>query len=149
MLKRGFAFEFEFDLPEGWSDHSGGSQVVAHGPLGEELIVSGSVVTGPGPIQRASAVRGAVLENALESVREAAAVPELKVVKALGREDGPSGLECWTLEAQTTDNEVAFLQGIVASDIGVVIVTMEGPNRDSTFDAFHSFLKGVRTAATH
>jgi hypothetical protein len=146
MLKRGFALEF--NLPEGWSDDSGGSQVVAHGPLGEELIVSGSVITGPGPVQRASSVRGAVLENAFESVLEAVDVPELSVVKALGPEEGPSGLECWTLEAQTTNNEVAFLQGIVASDISVAIVTMEGSNGESTRRAFRSFLEGIRTAPT-
>jgi hypothetical protein len=149
MKKQGFAFEFE--LPDDWIDDSGdGRQVVAHGSHDEELIVSGSVVSGPDSPGSFAAVRDAVLKNAFRATEGAADVPELKITQALNKEeDAAAGLQCWTLQAQTTDGEVLFLQAVIASDIAVMIATIEGPNQKSTLDAFRTFLKGVRPAVVH
>jgi hypothetical protein len=146
VKKQGYAFEF--DLPDGWTDDSRGQQDVAHGPRDEELIVSGSVITGPLSRNDLASVRDAVLRNAFQAVQEAASVPELTVTKGLAKEEHvTSGLEQWTIHAQTIDGGVAFLQGVIAADAAVMIATMEGPNEEPTAEAFQSFLKGVRPAA--
>lgn len=148
IKKEGFAFEFE--LPDDWSDDSGdGPQVVAHGPHDEELIVSGAVISGAESRAGIAPVRQAVLNNAFQAIAGGADHPELKITKTLNREDAGVGLECWTIHAETTDAATLFLQAVVGGDRSVMIATIEGPNQEFTFEAFQSFLKGVRQVVAH
>ncbi len=144
MLKRGFAFEFE--IPDGWLAAEGGGRLVVHGPVGEELIVSGALISGEGGRSEVEEVRAKLLGNALASVENAAKHPELVIAKDLRRENGHGPVERWTLHSQTQGGDILFLEAVVASDVGVIVATLEGPNKPLTMDVFRSFLSSVRKA---
>jgi len=116
---------------------------VSHGPLDEELIVSGALISGPATTDGSSPIRDAMMKNAFQAVA-GAADPALKITKTLDREKAAPGLECWTIHAETTDGATLFLQTVVGSDRGVMIATVEGINQPTTFSAFKTFLKSIR-----
>lgn len=73
-MKLGFSFEFE--EPRGWEEFSEQGRVVFHGPSGEKLIVSGSIVTGSGDSADFLVIREQLLSNALAAMRYAVDLPE-------------------------------------------------------------------------
>lgn len=142
MLIRGFSLEFE--IQDGWECQSGGGKVVAHGPSGEELIVSGSVVTGGGEPSALEDVRRALIENALSAVRDAAEDPDLVITRDLAKDEYLAGCDIWTLESRTSDGTVFFGEAVVAAGKAVVIATLEAPNEPSSHAAFRGFLRSIR-----
>ena len=44
------AFRVEFEVPDDWDSGRNGSRTIYHGPRGEELIVSGAILEGAGPV---------------------------------------------------------------------------------------------------
>lgn len=142
MLRRGLLFEF--DVPDGWKEAREGNRFIYRGPQNEEMIVTGYSLRGTGPQAELDSLRKQMLDDAMDSVRKAAAHPELVTAKDLGRDEGASHLECWTMVSQTRDGQVLLSQAIVLGESGVLLATLESPKNVESFEVFRRFLMSVR-----
>lgn len=141
MLRRGSAFEF--DAPDDWDEYCQGSRHIYRGPADEELIVSGSVIQGRGSPDELVRERRRLVEDGLAAMRKASEHPDLVVIEGPVKQDD-SGLEQWMMLSETRDGSILFLQAIVLSDTGLLLVTLETPKLPDTVSAFRSFLRTVR-----
>lgn len=143
-MKQGFAFEF--DPPSGWNDFRESNRFVFQGPREQELIVSGTVVTGRGPAASYHQIKEQLVANAVAAMRRAVDHPDLVVTKDVRESLTAHSLRCWKLDAETTDHNVLFLQGVVEAEGGVLLVTLEAPRDERSRNIFTDFLNGVRPA---
>lgn len=143
MLKIGLAFEFE--VPDGWMEFTKGNSHVFQGPNTEELIVSGTRIEGVGSDAELEAIRHRILQNALESVKQAASHPELEVTRSLERDEKVRHLEYWSLTSQTADRGTLFLESVFLAERGLLLVTFEAPNTITSTALYDRFIQSVRS----
>jgi hypothetical protein len=143
-MKQGFAFQFA--PPSGWDDFREADRFVFHGPGEQELIVSGTVVSGRGRAASYQQIKKKLVANAIEAMRRAVDHPDLIVTKDVRESLTANSLRCWKLEAETTDRNVLFLQGVLEAEAGVLLVTLEAPRDEGSRNIFTDFLNGVRPA---
>lgn len=141
MKRTGFYFQFE--VPNGWDENVSGTQHVFWGPLNQEIIVSGYLIEGIGPIRERAMVRQKIIDNAIAAVKKAASHPDLVVEKEFKREDivADRNFESWKMESMTRDGEFVFSQAIIACDQGVVMITFEAPRQPENREFFARFLQ--------
>jgi hypothetical protein len=140
---------FEFDAPDGWKADQDGGRVSFHGPENEELIVSGSLLTGTGAPSEADALTAQLLENAKRGMRTAASHPDLEVVWDVRRDESISHIECWTTHAQTRDRAVMFSQAVVVRPGALLLLTFEAPNSLEHHQVLIGVLRSVRPLPTN
>jgi hypothetical protein len=145
QLRRGFRFEFE--APRGWTEEKEDGRLVYRGPRGEALTVSGLLLTGGGPSERAKEISDRLFDEAADSVNETASDPGLVVLRPLTKDEAIA--DCWTLHAETTDGKDLFAAAICKGSGSVLLVTLEGPNAPEALDEYDRFLKTVRAAPVH
>ncbi len=90
------------------------------------------------------AARDKLLQNALSSMTSAVTQPDLKITRELKPDARVSGIECWTLEAETLDGCEVYFQSAFRNGLGVLFVTFEGYNSPSARLAYETFIKSVR-----
>ena len=143
-MKQGFAFEFE--PPAGWREFADHGRMVFQSPEGEELIISGAVVDGEGTQETHGQIRSKLLQNSIASMKHAVDVPELHVTRALEKSTTVSTLSHWRIDAETSDKRVLFLQAVVESDRGALLVTFEAPHSETARANFERFLATIGTS---
>jgi len=142
------SWRFELEAPDGWEAQQGDGRLSLHGPNGEELILSGTVVSGSGPTENAESVTRQLLENAKKGIREAAAHPDLEPLWDVKPDHTIDHVECWSAHAQTKDHSTMFAQAAVVGGCAVMLITFEAPNRADELDLFTRFLRSIRPAPT-
>jgi hypothetical protein len=128
-----------------------GDRFIYHGPRGEELIVSGTLLEGQGDAATVADAQTRLLQNAMDSASSAASHPDLVTVKPLleDREAVAAPLRAWTVVSETKPRDALFAQAIVSNGMDVLLITFESPYDPERFETFRRFLKGVRPATTH
>jgi hypothetical protein len=136
--------QFQFEVPDGWSESPEGSRLVYRGPQGEELIISSVVVDGHGPLVDRLSSEAQLLSNALDAAREGATQEGL--VNTIPLRLDESGLEvpCWTSVSETPAKDALFLSAVARGDRGVLLATLEGPYAPELIGIFRAFLKSIR-----
>jgi hypothetical protein len=147
VLRRGFLFEFE--IPDTWGEQRAGDRFIYRGHGGEELIVSGTLITGTGQETDLQALRRRLFDNAVRAVNEAASHPDLQIVRPLRRDEALPDIECWTLHAQTKGGDTMFAEAIATNESGLLLVTFEAPNKAECMAEYGRFLKSLRRASVH
>lgn len=133
---------FSFEVPDDWETFPDGCQLVAHGPQGEEVILSSWAVIFPEGAAHDRFVEG-MLNAARRSMESAAANPELQVSKPLERDtDAGGGFPCWTLIAETRRKDVLFAQAAIRGSGAVILATFESPYSEEYLRRFREFLAG-------
>lgn len=131
---------FSFEVPDDWETFADGRQLVAHGPRGEEIILSSWAVTGPEGVERDRFVEE-ILNAACRSMESAADNPELQVSKPFARDADAGGMfPCWTLIAETRQQDVLFAQAAIRGSAAVILATFESPYGDEHLRRFSEFL---------
>lgn len=143
MIKKGFTFEFE--IPNCWSETNDNDRYIYHGPNGEELIISGTIIKGKGTKCEFISIRERLFENAVRSVNNAASHPDLVVKTPLNKERDAFGIQFWTLHAESTDGEIVFLESILISDSAILLITFEAPNTSDSKSFYENFLSSIDT----
>ena len=141
-MKRGFSFEFQ--EPLGWEEFSEPGRVVFHGPTGEELIVSGSIVTGSGNSADFSAIREQLVANAIAAMRYAVDLPDLVTTTVTNEKSTANGLRRWDLVAKTADGQIEFYQSTVEGPDGVLLVSLEASPDVNPGKHFEEFVSQIR-----
>lgn len=135
--------EFELAVPANCEHFQDGSRLIIQGPTGIEILVSGGEVV---PAQRSQAshvsVLDKLLQNAIRSVSEAAAHPELRTVSAL-TEEPFKGHRRWLASSVTLDNGTLFQQAVFLGSKSVLLVTFEAPNDLETREQARALFDGV------
>lgn len=147
MLRRGLLFEFE--IPDTWGEQRAGDRFIYRGHNGEELIVSGTLITGTGQEANLQALRRRLFDNAVRAVNEAASHPDLQVVRPLRRDEALPNIECWTLHAQTKAGDTMFAEAIATDESGLLLVTFEAPNKAESMTTYGRFLKSLRRTSVY
>jgi hypothetical protein len=132
-----------FDFPDTWERVTEGSRCVIHTPRREEIIVSGSRISGDGPAaERVQAIEQ-LFANGLEAARRGSAHPDLRVTKPLAEESGVCALRCATVFTETTARDAFFGQAVIQHPQGVVFLTYEAPFVAGAEQIFRDLLKKV------
>jgi hypothetical protein len=144
-------YRFAFDVPDTWAATDDGRRFSYRGPLGEELMVSGNILVGSGTVAERNAIRDALVQNGKQTMARAAEHEDLVTIKELREDVGAvnSPLRCWTVLSKTKDAEIQFDQAVVASDQGVLLITLEAPHSGETMAFFRGFLKTIQPALTN
>src|SRR3989442_1381670 len=103
MTKAGIYLRFTG--PSDWTEFREGSRIVYHGPNREELIVSGSLITGEGPGEELEHWKRVLFERTVEMVKRTAADPDLRITRDLASDPRVSEFECWTMRTETAQGE--------------------------------------------
>lgn len=135
---------FVFEPPAGWGERTEGNRLVFTGPAGEDLQVSGVVVSGSGSAEQSRAAASSALANALTAVREAAAHPALKELTPLRQTKSTVSTTCWEVASTADGGATLFAQAVVGGPHGVLLATIEGPARPATTAVFRALLESVR-----
>jgi hypothetical protein len=143
LRRRGFLFDFE--IPDGWGEQRVEDRFIYRGRGGQELIVSGTLITGTGPEAELRDLRQRLFDNAVRAVDEAASHPDLQVIRPLRRDEALPDIECWTLHAQTKAGDTMFAEAIAIGESGLLLVTFEAPNRAESMAEYGRFLKSLRS----
>src|SRR4051812_1872773 len=110
MTKEGIYLQFTG--PTGWTEFHEGGKVVYHGPKREELLVSGTLVTGEGRIDEMEHWKMVLFQRTVEIVKKTAADPGLKTIREL-EPDRISEFDCWTMCSETINGDTLFWQSII------------------------------------
>jgi len=145
-MKRGFSFEFE--PPSGWTEFEEGGRLVFHGPIGEELILSGWNVAGSATAQDISRTRERLVANAIASMERALETPDVEVAVPLHQGRTCGGLRRWTVQARTKDDRSQFFQSAIEGEQGVLLVTLEAPPSPHLSALFETFVSEIRATAS-
>jgi len=121
-----------------------GRRLVFQSQHGDELIVSGWSIVGSGKVQALNDAVAQLRSNALTAVQHAVDFPDLRVLAPLHEDRTSAGLKCWKIDAQSTDGAILFLQAVVESESGVLLITYETAPNDSSREWFRSFVDSVR-----
>jgi hypothetical protein len=116
-----------FDLPSDWNVFPDGKQIVAQGPHGEELIVSKSRTIGSGTDAEQAQVMESVKSWLLQSMRRAAAHPDLKLVAPESEQVNPLGVRLLRSSSITHDSATRFEQFGIIFGPEAVLLTYEAP----------------------
>jgi hypothetical protein len=135
---------FQFEAPDGWLETREGSRWVYRGPLGQELIISASFVSGDGSLTEVQEAEQVLLSDAMKAARNGASQNGLVNVIPLKRDEAVTELPCWSFVSETSEKDVSFVGAVLASHRGVLLATLEGPYGYEVLETFHRFLKSVR-----
>lgn len=143
MLKRqGFCFEFE--IQDDWDEsRSGGSFVYQVEDIGE-LIVSGRIIEGIGPVDELKGIRDRLLQEAISAIQESASHPELSVRSPLSKRVSRGGLDVWVLHSETAPCDAYFSQAVICGERGLLVVTFESHKSDRFLSIFGDFIDSIR-----
>jgi len=141
VLRVGYAFQFE--PPPEWTEFTEGGQHIFQGPNSEDLILSGSTITGVGETAELQKVRSRLLQNAIASANQAASHPALIITKPMAKDGEIQVLECWTIHAETSDKQIMFSEAVFAGDRSVLLITFEAPNTSASNEIYRNFLRSV------
>jgi len=141
MTKLGTVFRFA--APDHWSQLQDGNRYIFHGPNGEELIVSASLIQGGGSTGDLAAAQKKLFQTAHLSVNNAAKHPDLKIIQPFQRDSRVSQMECWSLLGQTCDGGTLFYQAVFRDPRGVLLASLEAPNTAASTKAFEEFIISV------
>jgi len=134
---------FIFAAPDGWSEIRDGNRYIFHGPNGGELIVSASLIQGVGRTGDLTTIQQRLFQNAEESVKNAVAHPALKVTQPFQQDVRTTKIKCWSLLAETSEEDTLFYQAVFHDARGVLLATFESPNTMEAVNAFDQFIKSV------
>lgn len=143
-MKQGFAFEF--DPPSGWNDFRDGNRFVFHGPEEQELIVSGAVIAGHGSSASYEEIKDDLVANAIQAMKRAVDDPDVVIKNEITESVTAQNLRSWSMDAETRDRAIIFLQTAVEAEGGVLLATLEAPYDESARRIFKDFINGVRPA---
>lgn len=115
------------ELPETWEVFHEKRQKVAHGPSGEEVIVSRTALEGTGTEQELQDLRVEMVDNAIESMWRSANQPDLIPASKVDRNRFLGGSEVLALSSKTNDGEVCFEQFTLLLGREIVFLTYEAP----------------------
>ena len=73
--------------------------------------------------------------------------PELHVTRALEKSTTGTALSYWRIDAETFDQRVLFLQAVIESDRGALLVTFEAPHSETARANFERFLSTIRPSS--
>jgi len=85
-----------------------------------------------------------LFENAEQSVKKAAAHAPLRVTRPFQKDARASNVECWSLQAQTHEEDTLFYQAVCRDSRGVLLVTLEAPNTSHSQNVFEQFIRSVQ-----
>jgi hypothetical protein len=108
--------------------------------------VSGAIITGAGVVEAYESIRERLRKNAIVAMQDAASVPDVRITHPLREGTTPQGLRCWTLEAETKDRSIIFLQSALEGEGGVLLVTFEAPHGSLARTVFNEFIENVRSS---
>jgi hypothetical protein len=134
---------FKFTPPPDWGESNENGRLTYRSPKGEVLIVSTAAVTGPRSGTGAQDIVTKTFQNAVDSVREAAAQSDLRITRPLSVDNRVSIVECWTIEAETLDGRQVFFQSVCRNGMGVLLVTFEGYHSSEAKAEYERFLRSI------
>lgn len=135
---------FELTPPPDWGESTEGSRLVYRSPRGEVLMVSSAAIEGHGERVELDQLKEKFLQNAFNSLTSSTRHPDLKITKPLGADGRTQGVECWTIEAETTDGQEVYLQSVCRNDLGILFITFEGYNSATAKSEYERFIRSIR-----
>jgi hypothetical protein len=140
---------FAFDIPEAWRVFPDGTRLVAHGPTGEELILSSTCVRAPETAAADEIARflEKLFQTAKDVAQETASDPDLRITKRFDRDQDAGGwFPCWTLLSETAARDIFFAQAVLHGQRAVMLITFEAPNAKTRASEFANFLESFGPA---
>jgi hypothetical protein len=116
-----------FEVPANWTQFRDGGRFIVQGPLHEELILSGCVLSGKGAEADRTAIINRLVENARQAMTTASSDLELIVTHPLQESDDVRGLQAWRIDARSLDGSILFCQAVIQHDRGMALLTFESP----------------------
>lgn len=147
MIKRGYSFQFE--VPDDWVQFKQNTKLVVQGKDDEEIIIAGWTVRGSGSDLEFLTLREQLLQNAIQSINLVTSDPSVMVVTPLHQEKRDPGLDQWSISAKIENDDVLFEASIFRSDVGVLLITFEAPNKPDIRTAYERLIRSVQAAESY
>jgi hypothetical protein len=149
VLTRRFGTEFQFDIPDGWSESRDGARYVLRGPGQglQELILQSYVLQGKtSPTSEEQALQRLV-DNALGGLRDTLESGPLSVTRPLGPDPSLGVQPAWSMMSYATDDGTIFCGAVFRATRGVLLLTWESAPDPGHAELYASVLYSVRHAS--
>jgi len=142
MNKIGEAFAFV--PPFGWEESRRGATLVFR-QLERELRVSFWPLKEKGSLKKKTAALEELKQTALKDIGRDLKNTNLRVAIPLSRVD-ENKLEFWVQSLGTRDGTTLICSAVACSPLGILMVSLEAPNKPRSFPIFVDFLRSVHKA---